>query len=548
MGQLAHRPNAAQRAVHIVTRTAAGSWLFARTLHQLDRPVLRLSRGRYSVTSTLTGLPIVMVSTIGAKSGQLRHLPLVVIPDGENVILIASNFGQKRHPAWYHNLRAHPEVRLTYAGQTVTYTAHETAGDERERCWRRAADLYSGYPLYERRAAGRHIPVMLLVPYSAPGERHQAGIMRWRAAEDGYADWQMRGVGRAADGTLQFQQATAAAETDPHAPGTYQGRNFYTGGSYFVGEATSPIVTPPFAFTEAVAAWNAGTPPGTWIELQIRVRFDNRWSKWYNLGVWASAGSNIERHSVKQQDDADGRVATDTLVVTNLKPAPTALQVKARLFSATGSLTPVVRNLSVAYSTAASKAPILLEGNPERWNRLLNVPACSQMVYADGGEVWCSPTSTAMVLKYWATDAGPCEPAVRAAVAGVYDWVYDGHGNWPFNVAYAATQGLEGYVARCTTLRQVEDWIAAGVPVIASVAWGEGELTGAPIPSSNGHLVTIVGVDAQGNPIVNDPAAAADSGVQRTYIRSEFETVWLKSSGGIVYVIYPANAAVPGLP
>ena len=317
-----------------------------------------------------------------------------------------------------------------------------------------------------------------------------------------------------------------------------------------VGEATSPIVTTPFAFTEAIASWNAGTPPGTWIEMLIRVRFDTRWSKWYNLGVWASDNLTIERHSVKEQDDADGYVAADTLVVTNREPAPTALQLKVRLFSASGSLIPVVRNLSVAYSTTAPKedAPLLLDGNPARWNRLLNVPVCSQMVYADGGEVWCSPTSTSMVLKYWASDTGPCEPVVRAAAAGVDDWVYDGHGNWPFNTAYVATHNLEGYVARFTTLRQVEDWIAAGVPVVASIAWREGELTGTPIPSSNGHLVTIVGFDAQGNPIVNDPAAAAAAEVQRIYLRSEFETVWLKYSGGIVYVMYPANAAAPGLP
>jgi hypothetical protein len=152
------------------------------------------------------------------------------------------------------------------------------------------------------------------------------------------------------------------------------------------------------------------------------------------------------------------------------------------------------------------------------------------------------------VLKYWANDTGPCEPAVRAAVAGVYDWLYDGHGNWPFNTAYAATNNLEGYVARFTTLKQVEDWVAAGVPVVVSFAWKKGELTGAAIPSSNGHLAVVVGFDAQGNPIVNDPAAATDPEVQRTYIRSEFENVWLKYSGGTVYLIYPASITVPGLP
>jgi hypothetical protein len=383
---------------------------------------------------------------------------------------------------------------------------------------------------------------------AASATPHQAGFIRWRAAANEFTGWQLSGVSRAADGTLQFNQATASAGTDPYAPGAYNGHNFYNGGSFFVGEATGPIVTTPFAFTEAIASWNASTPTGSWIELQIRAQFGTRWSKWYNLGVWAADSSTIERHSVNQQSDTDGYVATDTLVVTNKKVVPTAFQLKVRLFSVTGSAIPAVRNLSTAYSTAAPKTPTLLAGNPARWNRLLNVPECSQMVYADGGEVWCSPTSTSMVLKYWANDTGPCEPVVRATVAGVYDWLYNGHGNWPFNTAYAATQNLESYVVRFTTLKQVEDWVASGIPVVASIAWSKNELTGAPIPTSSGHLVTIVGFDAQGNPIVNDPAAASDPDVQRTYLRSQFETVWLKYSGGIVYLMYPASAAVPNLP
>lgn len=164
MGQLQHRPNTAQRAVHVITRTRAGSWVFARTLHHFDRPVLRLSRGRYSLTSLFTGLPVVIVTTIGAKSGQPRSLPLVALPDGENVILIASNFGQKHHPAWYYNLQAHPEVQLTYEGKTVTYAARETSGEERERCWQRAVDLYSGYAAYKQRAEQRQIGVFMLTP------------------------------------------------------------------------------------------------------------------------------------------------------------------------------------------------------------------------------------------------------------------------------------------------------------------------------------------------------------------------------------------------
>jgi hypothetical protein len=132
-------------------------------------------------------------------------------------------------------------------------------------------------------------------------------------------------------------------------------------------------------------------------------------------------------------------------------------------------------------------------------------------------------------------------------VRGVFDWLYDGHGNWPFNTAYAATQRVEGYVARFTSLAQAEPWIAAGVPVVISYAWKKSTLDGTPIPSSNGHLAVLVGFDAAGNPIVNDPAAASEAEVQRTYNRAQLETLWLESSGGTVYLLYPPDHSVPSL-
>ena len=167
MGQLTHQPNAVQRFLYFIPKSRPGTWLFSRMLHHVDRPVQRLTGGRHSVTSLLSGLPVVTATTSGAKSGQPRTLPLVAVPDGENVILIASNFGQPHHPAWYYNLRAHPEVRLTYEGRTITYLARETSGAERERCWQKAASLYSGYTVYEQRARHREIPVMLLTPKAA---------------------------------------------------------------------------------------------------------------------------------------------------------------------------------------------------------------------------------------------------------------------------------------------------------------------------------------------------------------------------------------------
>jgi hypothetical protein len=153
-----------------------------------------------------------------------------------------------------------------------------------------------------------------------------------------------------------------------------------------------------------------------------------------------------------------------------------------------------------------------------------------------------------MVLDYLNDYAGPCEPHVRAAVNGVFDWIYDGHGNWPFNTAYAGTFGCEGYVARFTGLARAEEYIAAGVPVIMSIAWRKGELTGVDVESTNGHLVVLVGFDSAGNPIINDPATSANETVRRTYLRSEFEPLWLQTSGGTVYLIYPQGKFVPELP
>jgi hypothetical protein len=372
---------------------------------------------------------------------------------------------------------------------------------------------------------------------------YTTGFTHWRAADGGFAAWGLTGVTRTS-GALQFVLGGAQSGTDPS--GGYYGHNFYNGGSFFVGEATGPVVTTPFNFTQAIASWNAGTPTGTWIETLIRARLGSRWTKWYNLGVWAADYSTVERHSVKLQGDADGNVAVDTLIVTNKKSLANAYQVKVRLFSSDGVATPVVRNVSVAVSTNPPDRATLTPGDPSKWNYVLAVPECSQMVY-EGGNAWCSPTSTSMVLGYWGIDPGPCEPRVRAAVAGVYDWLYGGHGNWPFNTAYAASRGMEAYVARYTSLAQLEPWINANVPVVMSIAWGAGELTGAPISSSNGHLIVLVGFDAQGNPVVNDPAAATDSDVQRTYLRNQLEKVWLENSGGTVYLIYPPDQTVPDL-
>ena len=79
--------------------------------------------------------------------------------------------------------------------------------------------------------------------------------------------------------------------------------------------------------------------------------------------------------------------------------------------------------------------------------------------------------------------------------------------------------------------------VAAGVPLIVSVAFGRNQLTGAPISSSNGHLMVVVGFEADGDVVVNDPAGATDAEVRRVYDRAQFERIWISASGGTAYVI-----------
>jgi deazaflavin-dependent oxidoreductase (nitroreductase family) len=161
---VAKPPSRLQRILQHLPASQLGAWTFARTLHPLDRLLLRLSHGRVSVPGVLTGLPVIMLTTIGAKSGKLRTVPVVGLSDGDKVVVIASNYGQAHHPAWYYNLRAHPEVTLDLPGRTGTYLAREATPTEWQTYWHRAADLYIGFPAYQQRTHGRAIPIIVLTP------------------------------------------------------------------------------------------------------------------------------------------------------------------------------------------------------------------------------------------------------------------------------------------------------------------------------------------------------------------------------------------------
>lgn len=143
------------------------TWVFSHSMHHLDPLVYRLTNDRHTAISIFTGMPVILVTTTGARSGEPRTVPLIGMPHEERLALIGSNWGRAYAPSWYYNLRANPEATVTQESRSKTYTAHEATGDEYEMFWQIAVDAYAGYAAYKQRA-GRHIPIMVLTPATPP--------------------------------------------------------------------------------------------------------------------------------------------------------------------------------------------------------------------------------------------------------------------------------------------------------------------------------------------------------------------------------------------
>jgi deazaflavin-dependent oxidoreductase (nitroreductase family) len=151
----------------VVRRTAATrpmSRFYGVIQQPLDRFVYRLSRGRATATSWLSGATVTMLTTTGARTGQRRTLPVLGLPDGDGMILIASNFGRERHPSWYYNLRANPRATIEFDGKVREVIAHELSGEERDRGYQRGIDIAPHFTRYQRWAGERQIPVIRLEP------------------------------------------------------------------------------------------------------------------------------------------------------------------------------------------------------------------------------------------------------------------------------------------------------------------------------------------------------------------------------------------------
>lgn len=150
----------AYRAYARLMGSPAGAWLSRRFFAKLDPYLLRFTRGRVGLG---LAVPTVALETRGARTGSVRRNAVIYLHDGDRVIIAASNAGRPTHPAWYHNLRANPEVRLAdkpFHAETVT------EAEARDRLWLLADRVFPPYANYRRRAArtGRTIPLVQLTP------------------------------------------------------------------------------------------------------------------------------------------------------------------------------------------------------------------------------------------------------------------------------------------------------------------------------------------------------------------------------------------------
>ena len=116
----------------------------------------------------MSGAPIVLVDSVGRKSGKRRTHPLICDEQGENIVVVASKGGIDKHPAWYLNLMANPDTEINWRGEQRRVRAREAEGEERERLWKRMVEVYRDYAQYQSRT-DRRIPVIVLEPAAAAG-------------------------------------------------------------------------------------------------------------------------------------------------------------------------------------------------------------------------------------------------------------------------------------------------------------------------------------------------------------------------------------------
>ncbi len=293
---------------------------------------------------------------------------------------------------------------------------------------------------------------------------------------------------------------------------------------------------------ELVICWNPSATTGTGMQVEVRATSGDHTTGWYVMGRWSPDAVSFPRESVNSQSDADGHVSTDTLDLTH---AAQSVQLRVTLYASSGGTFPTLKFAGIcAADTTQTVEP--LESDKSVWGSEIVVPSRAQYGWPDQSG-WCSPTSVTMVLAYWSgrLSRSELDMPVPTVAHAIYDKVYDGTGNWPFNTAFAGSfDGIRAYVTRLSDIRELEEWVAVGIPPVVSVSYDL--LNGKPKDEDPGHLMVCDGFTATGDIVLNDPAHHPDRGqnARRIFPRANFERAW-KRSKDLVYLIYPENAPVP---
>ncbi len=288
---------------------------------------------------------------------------------------------------------------------------------------------------------------------------------------------------------------------------------------------------------EAVVSWNVQPATGADLDVDARVVYADKTTKWYSLGHWSLDGA---RQSTDGQKDEDGTVNTDTL---SMKRHGGLLQL--RLTGQSSNRETKLTLLGISFSDTAAKA-VQTEPFKEAWGKTISVPVRHQDDYPRGGSL-CSPTSVSMLLSHYSDTLKRPElnqdvPAVENAV---WDPVYKGAGNWPFNMAFAGSYvGMTAYVSRFGSISELEQWTAAGIPVACSVSFQLLQGKVLDRATEQGHLVVLTGFTADGDPVFNDPASKE---TPKTYKRADFQAAW-DYSHRTVYLVYPSDTQAPASP
>ncbi|CAM5554053.1 Peptidase C39 family protein OS=Streptomyces rimosus subsp. rimosus (strain ATCC / DSM 40260/ JCM 4667 / NRRL 2234) OX=1265868 GN=SRIM_006410 PE=4 SV=1 [Streptomyces rimosus subsp. rimosus] len=401
-------------------------------------------------------------------------------------------------------------------------------------------------------------------PSAAPKAKRLVDYRAWHTA----ADWK-QGI---ANGTRVVNGSRPGVAIDrPAGSAEYRDPHTGTTATWEYAVWTSPARTLKVPFHGSRRSWNAHTPAGTWITVEMRGTYsDGGRTPWYVMG---RSGRRGRRHPPYLRRRPEGR--EEQHLHRHLRHRQPGERPAAGLLRTARHPPPQARHHPHPHRVAPGPDGVPV---PDRFDvpaskpgvatgRELTVPRYSQEIhkgqypeYDNGGEAWCSPTSSQMIIEYWGrkptaadlawVNPAYADPQVCHAARFTYDYQYQGCGNWPFNTAYAATyRDMEAAVTRLGTLSDAETLIRAGIPVITSQSFLATELTGAGYGTA-GHLMTVIGFKS-GDVIANDPNSPTNAAVRRVYQRRQFENIWLRTkrknaegkvvsgTGGICYVYFP---------